>query len=92
MTSLEIGSFLLHPVRMFPNVRRMSSPIHVDLLDEIAAYRDQHGLSRSAFGMRLMGDPRFVADLEQGRELRRRTIAKLRERMQQPPEQTAGAA
>jgi hypothetical protein len=56
----------------------MSSTLHPDLLAEIEAFRAQHGMSKSAFGEAALGDPRFLFDLESGRELRRKTIGRVR--------------
>lgn len=71
----------------------MSTVIHPELLSAIRAYCARHNLSRGAFGRLLMNDPRFVFDIEKGRELRRATIARLTEKMQSPPPQVdRGAA
>ena len=56
----------------------MSSTPHPDLLADIAAHCERTGLSRSAFGAAAVGDPRLVFDLEAGRELRRRTVERIR--------------
>lgn len=48
------------------------------LLSEIAAFCARHDLSKSAFGEAALGDPRLVFDLEKGRELRSRTLARLK--------------
>ena len=54
---------------------------HPDLLAEIAAYCARNGQSKSAFGLAAVGDPRFVTDLEGGRECRSKTIARVRNYM-----------
>lgn len=51
---------------------------HPDLLTEIVAHCAERGLSKSAFGQAAVGDPRLVFDLEAGRELRRRTVERIR--------------
>lgn len=54
------------------------STLHPDLVAEIAAFCERSGVSKSAFGTAAVGDPRFVFDLESGREIRRRTYARVR--------------
>jgi len=49
-------------------------PAHPDLLTEIERFCAARGMSLTGFGIRALGDPRFVHDLRQGRECRRRTI------------------
>lgn len=61
----------------------MSSIPHPDLLADILAHCEANGLSRAEFGKRAMNDPRFVYDLEAGRECRRATIEKARNFMQE---------
>lgn len=51
---------------------------HPDLLAEINAHCADTGTSKSAFGVAAVGDPRFVFDLETGRELRRKTMLRVR--------------
>lgn len=50
------------------------APIHPELLAEIERFCAARGMSVTGFGIRALGDPRFVHDLRQGRECRRRTI------------------
>ena len=50
-----------------------------ELLDAVAAHIATTGISKSAFGEKAVGDPRFVFDLEGGRECRRKTEARVRE-------------
>lgn len=50
-----------------------NTPAHPELLARIDRFCAEHGISRSAFGDKAMNDPRFVFDLEAGRELRRKT-------------------
>lgn len=56
----------------------MAEIIHTDLLTEILAFCEANGFSRAEFGKQAMSDPRFVYDLEAGRECRRATIGKAR--------------
>lgn len=51
---------------------------HADLLEDIAAYCVARGVSRSAFGQGALGDPSLIPDLEDGRELRSRTVRAIR--------------
>lgn len=51
---------------------------HPDLLAEILAFCEASGLSRAEFGRQAMNDPRFVYDLDAGRECRRATIERAR--------------
>lgn len=62
------------------------------LLQAIAAYCAEHGLSPSRFGLLMMGDPRLVHDIRRGRELRRETRARLKARMQYSAAVRAGLA
>lgn len=50
-----------------------------ELLDAVAAHIEATGISKSAFGEKAVGDPRFVFDLEAGRECRRKTEARVRD-------------
>jgi hypothetical protein len=59
----------------------MKQPIHTDLLAEIAVYCDRHGIGKTTFGTAAVGDPSLVPDLEAGRELRSRTMARVRRYM-----------
>lgn len=49
------------------------------LLDAITAHCAISGMSETAFGIAAVGDPRFVFDLKQGREPRRKTVARVTE-------------
>jgi len=51
---------------------------HPDLLADILAHCEAVGLSRAEFGRQAMNDPRFVYDLEAGRECRRATVERVR--------------
>lgn len=55
--------------------------LHPDLLAEITAFCDARSVSRSTFGINAIGDPRLVAGIENGRELRRKTIESIRRYM-----------
>lgn len=54
---------------------------HVDLLSLIRAHCAKSGMSKSSFGMKAVGDPSFVKGLEEGREPRRRVVARVMEYM-----------
>ena len=54
---------------------------HGDLLAEIAAYCAARGVSRSGFGQGAVGDPSLIPGIEEGRELRSRTIRAIRHYM-----------
>jgi hypothetical protein len=56
----------------------MSTSPHTELLAEIVAFCGRSGMSKSAFGQASVGDPRLVFDIEAGRELRRRTVDRVR--------------
>lgn len=56
----------------------MTQPPHSDLISDIEAFCASRGMSKSAFGKEAMRDPRFVYDLEKGRECLPRTIRKAR--------------
>jgi 2,4-dienoyl-CoA reductase-like NADH-dependent reductase (Old Yellow Enzyme family) len=44
-----------------------------DLIARIEKFIARGGLSATSFGMKSVNDPRLVADLKDGRELRRKT-------------------
>ena len=71
----------MHPRRVLMS----REPVHPDLLAEITAYMAEHKLTRQAFGLHALGDPSLLADLENGRELRRSTEERVRERLSVPP-------
>jgi hypothetical protein len=50
---------------------------HPALLADINAFRALNGLSKAKFGTEHMGDPKFVYDLESGRECRMATVQKV---------------
>lgn len=49
-----------------------------DLLSEIEAFRKAHGFAKTVFGRKAANDTRLIDQLENGRELRRATVAKVR--------------
>jgi hypothetical protein len=51
------------------------------LIDDIEAFLVETGVAPSAFGMRAMGDPTFVFELRQGRDVLFATEAKARAQM-----------
>lgn len=51
---------------------------HQDLLDDIEAFCAARNMSKAAFGREALRDPRFVYDIEKGRECLPRTIRKAR--------------
>jgi hypothetical protein len=51
---------------------------HTELRADVLAYCEAHGMTKTAFGVKAVGDPRFVADLEKGREPRWSTIERVR--------------
>lgn len=55
------------------------TPYHAALLAEIARYCETHGVAKSDFGARAVGDRNLVSDLEHGRELRSRTLRRIRD-------------
>ena len=48
------------------------------LLAEVNAFCDRTGMTKTAFGMKALGDPSFVGSLAKGRDLRMTTVAKVR--------------
>lgn len=54
---------------------------HDDLLAEIAAFCAARGVSQSAFGLNAVGDPSLIPGIKCGRELRRRTVERVRRYM-----------
>lgn len=50
---------------------------HLDLLSLIRAHCARSGMSKSSFGMKAVGDPSFVKQLEEGREPRSRVVARV---------------
>lgn len=54
---------------------------HIDLRAMIDAYRAKTGMAATAFGIDAVGDPSLISDLDNGRELRRATVARVLEYM-----------
>ncbi|MEA3044550.1 MAG: hypothetical protein QOH47_2388 [Sphingomonadales bacterium] len=52
-----------------------------DLLSEIEAFRDAHGIAETTFGRKAANDTRLIGQLRDGRELRRATVEKVRRYM-----------
>jgi hypothetical protein len=52
------------------------------ILHRIRQFCDSNGLPETTFGRRAVGDPRLVGDLRNGRTLRPRTIARVRQFME----------
>ena len=48
------------------------------LLKEVEKYLRQNGIAPTRFGREVLGDPRFVLDLRNGRDPRARTVARVR--------------
>ena len=65
--------------RKYPSVVCMSTMHPHPLLDAIEAHRAKTGITETAFGLAAVGDPKFVFDLKQGREPRRKTVARVTE-------------
>lgn len=47
------------------------------LLGAIIRYCGEHGMAESRFGRQAVGDPRLVADVRKGRDLRPATVARV---------------
>lgn len=54
---------------------------HTALIDEIAAFIKEAGLSETTFGRQALKDPHFVRDIKNGRRLWPETEAKVRKWM-----------
>jgi len=54
-----------------------AKPPHLDLLSLIRAHCAKSGISKSSFGMKAVGDPSFVKQLEEGREPRSRVVSRV---------------
>ena len=53
------------------------------LLKEVEKYLRQNGTAPTRFGRDVVGDPRFVFDLRNGRDPRPRTVARVRAYLQE---------
>lgn len=49
----------------------------VDLVEAVQQFCERHAVPKSRFGELALNDPSFVAELEAGREPRRKTVAKV---------------
>lgn len=52
-----------------------------DILGQVEAFLESHGMGSAAFGRMTLNDPNFVTDLRAGRDIRRSTIVRLRKFM-----------
>ncbi len=50
----------------------------MELLAEIRRFQKRHNMLDTQFGRRAINDPRLIADLQRGRELRPATAARVR--------------
>ena len=56
--------------------------VHPELVCQIRAFCADMGIYPSQFGKAALGDPKLVFDVERGRELRRKTIGRIRHYME----------
>lgn len=49
-----------------------------NIIDDIAAFIEAHGLSESQFGVLALNDKNLIPDMRDGRDMRMSTVAKLR--------------
>jgi hypothetical protein len=64
------------------SVGSMSEPTpHPELLREILSFCEERGIPKSVFGRAAVKDASLVTQIEAGRELRMRTIARVRDFM-----------
>lgn len=85
---MEVSCCKKQEISYYRGMSRTDIP-HADLLAEIDAYCAASGLTRSKFGTDALNDPRFVFDLEAGRECRRATIQRALEFMKRLPKEAA---
>lgn len=52
-----------------------------ELIEEIDAFLKRSGMTQSAFGLRALNDSHFVRRLREGKDVRLRTVARLRQFM-----------
>jgi hypothetical protein len=64
-------------------MQKKSNIVEHELLAKIEAFCAVHGMGPSAFSLRAVGDPTFVKTLRNGREVRRRTRARVEAFMDQ---------
>lgn len=70
----------------------MDNIAHPDLIAEITAFCEAQGVSKATFGKAALGDPRFVYDLEAGRQCLPRTVNRARAFIAEHAAQPAGGA
>jgi len=58
----------------------------VHLLREVERFLRQHETPPTRFGREVMGDPRFVFDLRNGRDPRPETVARVRAYLEEVPQ------
>ena len=58
-----------------------STVVHSDLLAEIQSFLDASKMAPTTFGALALNDPSFVRQIEEGRECRRATVAKVQDFM-----------
>jgi len=56
----------------------MAKSTHTQLVSDIRGFLKSHGMAPTRFGILATGDPSLVADLEAGRDLRSRTLDRVR--------------
>lgn len=67
------------------------APQPIDLVEAVQRFCEQHDFSKSKFGEQALNDPSFVADLEAGREPRRKTVARVLQFIERHKEPGAAA-
>jgi hypothetical protein len=53
-------------------------PKHPELAEEVAAFMAAKGIRHTTFGKLAVGDPSLISNLREGRELRSKTIRRIR--------------
>ena len=56
----------------------LTFPSHPDLAKEVTAYLEARDIAPTTFGEMALGDPSLIATLSNGRELRRKTLERVR--------------
>ncbi|HIV78237.1 MAG TPA: hypothetical protein H9899_12020 [Candidatus Sphingomonas excrementigallinarum] len=62
-----------------------------DILTAIETFRQRHGIPVTTFGRRSVGDANLIANLKDGRELRRATLARINQFMSEYSSEQAAA-
>lgn len=62
------------------------------LIDQIDAFVDLHGMSPITFGRKALGDPHFVKELREGRDIRVSTLDRVQNFMLTYGEESAASA